>query len=78
MHTGDQDEAGRPLMVCLHGEDRFVEEDGKLAKVIRRPVVITGDIIARTVELISKIHFIHTWKNCAADSLRWMAGTGSV
>jgi stage III sporulation protein AA len=46
--------AGRPLMVCLHGEDRFVEEDGKLVKLIRRPVVITRDIIARTVELISK------------------------
>lgn len=46
--------AGRPLMVCFHGCDRFVEKDGTLAITAIQPVIITSNHIVETLELISK------------------------
>ena len=46
--------AGRPLMVCFNGSDRFVKKNGRLVGTAENVVVITGDCIKETMELISK------------------------
>jgi stage III sporulation protein AA len=46
--------AGRPLMICFNGDDRFVERDGSLALTARQPVLITSENIVETLELVSK------------------------